>query len=163
MTSGLQPGVGLGVTATFVVRPPRFGAFFLGAGLFPETRATTARGAEVAADAQYGTVGVCPFVVGAATDRLEGKVCVGVLLGALRAQGSGFDESYGDRVATVAALAQVRGALRLVGPLVLTAGFGSHVGLVRAEVTYRDASESKVAFATAPAGILADVGLGLRF
>ena len=161
MTSGLQPGAGLGVAATFVVRPPRFGAFFFGAGLFPETRTSTARGAEVGADAQYGTIGVCPLV--GSGGRLEGMLCAGMLLGALRAQGTGFDESYGDRVATVAALLEARGAFRIVGPLALSVGLGAHVGLVRAEVTYREANESKVAFSTAPAGILADVGLGLRF
>jgi hypothetical protein len=160
-TSGLQPGAGLGVAATFVVRPPRFGAFFFGAGLFPETRTSTARGAEVGADAQYGTIGLCPLVGSGA--RLEGMLCAGMLLGALRAQGTGFDDSYGDRVATVAALLGARGALRIVGPLVVSLGLGAHVGLVRAEVTYREANESKVAFSTAPAGILGDVGLGLRF
>ncbi len=161
MTSGLQPGAGLGVAATFVVRPPRFGAFFFGAGLFPETRTSTARGAEVGADAQYGTIGVCPLV--GSGGRLDGMLCAGMLLGALRAQGTGFDESYGDRVATVSALLGARGALRIVGPLALSLGLGAHVGLVRAEVTYREANESRVAFSTAPAGILGDVGLGLRF
>lgn len=160
---GVTPGPALGFAATVTLRPARFGAFFLGAGLFPSTSARTGRGgsAEVLADAQFGTVGLCPLVQEG--KRLEGLVCGGVLIGGLRAQGSGFDDSYGDRAVVVSALVNARGAVRLVGPLALTLGVGATFGLVRAEVTYREPDGVREAFTSAPVGFLGDLGLGLRF
>lgn len=160
---GLEPAPALGFAAMLTLRPPRFGAFFLGAGLFPSTSTSTGRGgsAQLQADAQFGTVGFCPLVEEGR--RLEGLVCGGVLLGGLRAQGSGFDDSYGDRAVLVSALLVARGAVRLVGPLALTLGVGATFGLVRAEVTYREPDGVREAFTSAPVGFLGDVGLGLRF
>ncbi len=159
---GVAPGPALGFAATVTVSPPRFGAFYLGAGLFPSTSTSTGRGssAEVLADAQFGTVGFCPLVEEG--KRLEGLLCGGVLIGGLRAQGSGFDDSYGDRAVVVSALVNARGSLRLVGPLAATLGVGATFGLVRAEVTYREPDGVREAFTSAPVGLLGDVGLGLR-
>jgi hypothetical protein len=160
---GMAPGPALGFAATVTLRPPRFGAFYLGAGLFPSTSIATGRAssAEVLADAQFGTVGFCPLVEEG--KRFEGLACGGVLLGGLRAQGVGFDESYGARAIVVSALVSARGALRVVGPLSLSLGVGATVGLVRAEVTYREPDGVREAFTSAPVGFLGDLGLGLRF
>ena len=160
VTTGLQPGVGLGLAATALLRPPHFVPFYLGAGLYPSTDATVPRGGTVAADVKLGSAGICPLALG--SGRLELLGCGGVLVGSLDARGTGFDDSYADRAVLVSGAITARGAIRVVGPLAVYVGLGGHFALVRAEVGYREGQESKTAFASAPIGLFSDVGVGLR-
>jgi len=160
VTTGLQPGVGVGLAVTALLRPPAFVPFYLGAGLYPSTQASVARGGTIDADVKLGAVGLCPLVLGAG--RLELLGCGGLLLGGLDARASGFDESFGDLAVLVGGTLSARGSLRVAGPLAIYAGLGGHFALVRAELGYREADQARTAFTSAPLGLFSDVGLGLR-
>lgn len=161
VTTGLQPGVGLGLAATAFVRPPRFVPFYVGAGLYPATRSTVGRGGEIAADVKLGTAGLCPLALG--EGRASLLVCGGVLVGGLDARGDGFDESYGGLAVLVSGVLQARATVRLVGPLALYGALGGHFALVRAEIAYREGLASKVGYASDALGLFSELGLGLRF
>ncbi len=159
---GLLPGPALGVGAAAVLDPPGFLDIDLSAAYwFPKTT-DAERGASAELSLLHGGAALCPL--GLKSGRLSYHFCGGLLLGALRSRGEGFDAQQSDNAPSVYLQLPSRVSLGLAGPVALTASASFLAPLVRSEVTYRAANGSdQTLFEPSPVAVSGGVGLTLLF
>jgi hypothetical protein len=134
-----RPAVGAGFSA--LLDPPRFWDIQItGVYWFPMAEAAE-RGATAKLSLYQGGVALCP--VSSKLPALAYRACAGVIAGALRSRGQGFDADLSDDAPSLYAALPSRLTITLVGPLALTAEITPMVPLVHTKVTYRDALGSE--------------------
>ncbi len=159
---GLLPGPALGVGAAVLLDSPGFLDIDLKATYwFPRT-ADAERGASAELSLLHAGAALCPLAFKRGT--FSYHFCGGLLLGALRSRGTGFDAQQSDNAPSVYLQLPSRVSLGLAGPLALTASVSFLAPLVRSEVTYRAANGSdQTLFEPSPVAVSGGVGLTLLF
>jgi hypothetical protein len=157
---GLLPRAAGGVLIRTHVTPPRFWSFDVGAVVFPAVGAQQG-GASASFQLTEAFVNVCPLTVGKSS--VAFSACAGVQAGALHAQGSGVLVSSSPEEALFNVAVEGRVRWRPWGPLLLGAGLGLAVPVLRTRFTYVYAGTSTDLFTVAPIAGTLDLSAGVEF
>jgi hypothetical protein len=159
---GLLPGAAPGLGALVVVEPPHFMGLFLGGNYWSKQSVTAEGDATSDVSLAHAGVGVCPLSW--AQGRVSYRLCGGVAVGSLQSKGIGFDTAQSDEKLSAQVLVPNRFAVRIAGPLALSAGVTVMVPLLRTELTYRTSDGvSHSLYDPSPVAGAGDVGLALFF
>ncbi len=159
---GLLPRAALGVGAAVLLDPPGLWDIELSAAYWFGQSVDAERGASADLSLVHAGAALCPLSLN--TGRVRFHTCGGLLLGALRSRGSGFDKQLSDDAPSVYATVPSRLTLALAGPLALTASASFLTPLVRSQVTYRTPDGAdRTLFEPSRAAISAALGLTLLF
>jgi hypothetical protein len=157
---GVLPATSWGVSAAVVLEPPRFWGILVTGTYFVPSEIGTDQGAKSELTLAYGGAGLCPLSF--RSGRISDRLCAGVAAGALSTRGTGFDVENQDTSPWAMAFVPDRFALRVVGPLALTASASLIVPFWRRELVYRAADGSSRSLGGSSAVAVAlDVGLAL--
>lgn len=160
---GLIPSAGPGTDVSAVILPPRGPAFSIDSSYFFGTDAAAERGAKASFSGGVGALGVCPLAL--RRDAFSLFACAALGLGAIDVKSSGFDTGLGTqtRLLFVPSL-DVRGSLRIVGPLRASLGLSALVPVGRDSFVYTRADGSQTQlFQASPIAGKAAAGLGVTF
>ena len=160
--AGILPGAALGMSATAILRPPRFWALRLSGSFFPDSSIDLGSGARASISLAYGQASLCPL------DRTIGRLgmmaCAGAQVGALRGSGTGLVHDTTDESAVVNVAATGQATLSILGPLVAFASVTVLVPTMRRELTYvRADGSSEELFRPAAVCGVGEIGLGVHF
>lgn len=159
---GLFPSAGAGTGASAVILPPRGPAFSIDSTYFFGTDASAERGAKATFSGGIGALGVCPLAV--RRDAYSVYGCAALGLGAVDVKTTGFDTFGNTSRVMFAPSLDLRGSLRIVGPLRAYLAVSALFPVTRDSFVYdrADGSQARI-FQASPIAGKAAAGLGVTF
>ena len=158
--AGLQPDVGAALVPSVLVAPPHFWPILLSGGIGASTTSDTVRGANANVSLAYGALALCPLE--AERGRVRAMACAGVLVGALRSTGIGFDTTASASSLVAGPVLDGRVTLTIAGPLLALLAVDVVVPISRPEVGYTSPAGESTLFETGAVGAIGSLGLGVK-
>jgi hypothetical protein len=158
--AGLLPGAALGAALGATSDAPSIPPVVIRVSVWREAEATAGQ-AGARFDLVTAGVALCPQVWHGGA--IDAAVCGGGEAGRVRASGFGFDRSQETTTTMGHVLLEPRGAIRMGPGLVVEAGLGLQVPVVRPRFTFDQGGIAVLLYQAPMLALVGHAGLGLRF